>query len=147
MATYPLTDDFATDRGSLHLSRPTRGIVHTVVRGHANVEIAERIIAWVDAAIADGEHPDVFHDWDQATGYEPRVRPMLANWYMRIRRDVASVHVFTRSKVVSMGVTLVSIAMNNAIVAHGDRRTFETELTHALAAAKKGKRSVGPPPL
>ena len=147
MASYPLTDDFETDRGSVHLSRPARGIVHTVVRGYATVDIGERIIAWVDAAIADGEHPDVFHDWEDATGYEPRVRPMFANWYMRIRHDVTSVHVFTRSKVVSMGVALVSIAMNNAVVAYGDRRLFEKALTHALAAAKKGKRSVGPPPL
>lgn len=138
MTTYPLTDELVTDRGSVHLSRPARGVVQTVVRGHATTEIAERIIAWVDGAIAAGERPAVFHDWDGATGYEPRVRPMLANWYRRVRKEVSSVHVFTRSKVVSMGVALVSIAMNNSIVAHGNRAAFEAELGRTLAAAKKG---------
>jgi hypothetical protein len=130
-----MLDECVTDRGSVRLSRPARGVVHTVITGYANLEIADRIIDWVDRAIADGERPQVFHDWDAATGYEPRVRPRLATWYARIRKNVASVHVFTRSKVVSMGVALVSIAMNNSIVAYQERRPFEVELAAAIKAA------------
>ena len=55
---------------------------------------------------------------------------------MRVRSDVSAVHVFTRSKVVSMGVTLVSLASGNSIVAHGERGAFEAEVARALAAAK-----------
>ncbi len=136
-AAYPITESFATDRGKVRLERPARGIVHTVVHGYATVEMAERIIALVDGALAANEHPAVFHDWEGATGYEPRVRPMFASWYMRVRRNVSSVHVFTTSKVVSMGVALVSIATNNSIVAHRDRKSFARELDGALAAAKR----------
>lgn len=135
-----MTEAFTTDRGSVQLSRLAPGVVLTVVTGYATADIAERIIDWVSGAIEAGERPVVFHDWDEATGYEPRVRPMFANWYMRVRRDVESVHVFSRSKVVSMGVALVSIATNNSIVSYRDRNAFEL----ALAAAKRAHRPIAP---
>lgn len=134
MPSYPMLDEYVTERGVVRLSRPVRGVVHTVITGYANLEMADRIIDWVDRAIADGERPAVFHDWDGATGYDPRARPRFATWYARVRRDVSSVHVFTRSKVVSMGVSLVSIATNNSIVAHQDRRRFDLELATAIKA-------------
>lgn len=135
MPSYPMLEEYATERGLVRLSRPARGVVQTIVTGYASPDIAERIIEWVDRAIADGERPAVFHDWDGATGYDPRVRPRFATWYARIRNKVSSVHVFTRSKVVSMGVALVSIAMNNAIVAYQERRPFEVALAAAIKAA------------
>ncbi len=136
MSKYPIIDEVTTERGMVRLARPVRGVVQTVVTGYATNAMADRIIAWVDRAIADGERPSVFHDWDGATGYDPSVRPKFAAWYARIRRDVDSVHVYTRSRVVSMGVTLVSLAMNNAIVAYRERGPFEV----ALAAAMKRAR-------
>ena len=139
MPTHPITDELKTARGEVRLSRPAWGIVHTVVVGYATIEIGERIIAWVDGAIRAHERPAVFHDWAGATGYEPRARPMFAEWYMRVRRDVTSVDVFTRSKVVAMGGALVSLATNNSIVAHRDRRRFEDKLQDALDA-RKGAR-------
>ncbi len=136
MPKYPLIDELVTERGMVRLSRPVRGVVQTVVTGYATTAMADKIIAWVDRAIADGERPSVFHDWDGATGYDPAVRPKFATWYARIRRDVESVHVFTRSRVVSMGVTLVSIAMNNAIVAYRERGPFEAALAVAMRRSR-----------
>ncbi len=141
MSELPITDELTTDRGSVRLARPVPGVVHTVVEGYAGIEIAERIMSFVDDAIRAGEHPAVFHDWEGVTGYAPQARPMFASWYRRVRRNVESVHVYTRSKVVSMGVSLVSMAMNDAIVAHRSRTTFEQELASAVAAAKRvGRR-------
>ncbi len=136
MPKYPLIDELVTDRGMVRLSRPVRGVVQTVVTGYATNAMADKIIAWVDRAIADGERPSVFHDWDGATGYDPAVRPKFAAWYARIRHDVESVHVFTRSRVVSMGVALVSIAMNNAIVAYRERAPFEAALAVAMRRSR-----------
>jgi hypothetical protein len=137
---FPFAEDWSTDRGVLHLERPTAGIVTTRVEGFAAVELGVRIMAWVNAALDDDETPTVFHDWELATGYEPALRPRFTAWYLRVRSRVAGVHVLTKSKLVAMGVSLVSLATGNDIVGYRERPPFTKALDATLLAARVSNR-------
>ncbi len=135
-----MAEQWSTDRGLLRLERPLAGIVLTRVEGFAGVELGDRIISWVDSAIEDGETPAVFHDWELATGYEPAVRPRFTEWYMRIRRSVGAIHVLARSKLVTMGVSLVSLATGSEIFAYRERLLFTKAFDAAVLEAKMSGR-------
>ena len=135
-----MAEEWSTVRGLLRLERPAAGVVSTRVEGFAALELGTRLIAWVDAAIDEGETPVVFHDWELATGYEPALRPRFTEWYLRVRRRVGGVHVLARSKLVSMGVSLVSIATGNEIYAYRERQPFSKALEAAVLAAKASAR-------
>jgi len=119
-------------RGTLTVASPGRGVVVTKVSGFATVELAKKLVASVDLQIARGALPTIFHDWEDVAGYAPSVRKQLADWYVRVRRDVRGVHVFTRSKLVAMGVSLVTLATGQEITAHSDRTAFEAALADEL---------------
>jgi len=91
----------------------------------------------VDVAIAAGERPLVFHDWYDVTGYDPPVRRMLASWYTRVFHDVQGVYILSSNKIVSMGVSLVSIAMGNVIVSLKGRLDLDVALAAAIRAAQR----------
>jgi hypothetical protein len=137
---FPRSEERSTDRGSVSLLRPAPGVVQTRVAGFINQELGRRIMAWVDGSIADGERPAVFHDWEEATGYETVVRQEFTTWFMGIRDAVESVHVFTRSKIVAMGVSVVALAIGATILGHRDRESFETALASAVREAQMKSR-------
>jgi hypothetical protein len=144
---FPLVEEWSTDRGLVRLERPVAGVVLTKVEGFAAVELGARLIAWVNASIEQGERPTVLHDWEGATGYEPALRPRFTEWYLRVRKEAGEVHVLTRSKLVTMGVTLVSLATGNEIFAYTDRhafsRAFEQALLDATTVARR-RSAAGP---
>jgi hypothetical protein len=118
------------------LLRPEAGVVQTRVAGFINQDMGRFIMAWIDGSLADGERPAVFHDWAEATGYETVVRQEFTTWYTGIRDQVESVHVFTKSKIISMGVSVVALAIGATIYAHRDRESFESAVAVAVRAAK-----------
>jgi hypothetical protein len=130
-------EEWSEERGSLRVSYPAPGVVRTTGSGFATVDLAGRLVKWVDVAIAAGEKPNVFHDWWDVTGYEPPVRRMMATWYSRVFHDVRGVHVLSSSKIVTMGVGLVSIAMGNAIVSYKEREALEAAIAAAIRAAQR----------
>jgi hypothetical protein len=143
MPRYPFTEEVTAARARLHLERPVRGVVVTRVDGFASVDVGRRIIGFVDSAIADGEIPTVFHDWELASGYEPALRPMFTDWYRLVKAKTGGVHVLTRSKLVSMGVSLVAMATGSDIAAYRERVAFEKALADAVVEAKVSSRRAG----
>lgn len=143
MPQYPFIEEVTAARARLRLERPVRGVVLTRVEGFASVDVGRRIIGFVDAAIADGEIPTVFHDWELAGGYEPALRPIFTDWYRTVKSKTAGVHVLTRSKLVSMGVSLVAMATGSDIAAYRDRASFEKALADAVVKAKVSSRRAG----
>lgn len=121
----------------MRVSYPARGVVRTSANGIATVLGASRLVRWVDVAIAAGERPLVFHDWYDVTGYDPPVRRMLAAWYTRVFHDVQGVYILSSNKIVSMGVSLVSIAMGNVIVSLEGRLDLDVALAAAIRAAQR----------
>jgi hypothetical protein len=143
MPQHPFTEEVTAARARVRLERPVRGVVVTRVDGFASVDVGRRIIGFVDSAIADGEIPTVFHDWELASGYEPALRPIFTDWYRMVKAKTAGVHVLTKSKLVSMGVSLVAMATGSDIAAYRDRASFEKALGEAVVKAKVSSRRAG----
>jgi hypothetical protein len=140
---FPSTEERSTDRGFVRVARPVEGVVLTRVEGFASLELGATLIAWVDEAFGEGTPLTVFHDWELAEGYEPALRPRFTDWYLHVRSKTSGIHVLTRSKLVTMGVSLVSIATGNEIRAYRERKPFERALEAAVLEAKVSRRRPG----
>jgi len=127
------TEEWDTERGTLRISRPARGIVRTQVVGFAPREFLAPIVQAVDAELELAPKPEIFHDWAEMTGYESASRASMTAWYGRVKDRCGSVHVFTMSKLVAMGVSLVALATGNSLIAHASRPPFEAAYQEALA--------------
>jgi hypothetical protein len=119
--------------GKIQVERLVRGLVLTRMRGHATAEQLSPIMSAVAAELAAGERPDVFHDWEQMTGYDSAARVAMTDWYREIRDQVGKVHVLASSRLVAMGVSVVSLAVGARVETYTSRTSFE----RALATARR----------
>lgn len=138
------TQEWVHDKGTLRVMRTQRGVVCTRITGFAPEEFLAPIMAAVDAEVLSGMRPDVFHDWDAMSGYAPEARSTMTKWYLSVRDACSSVQVYTKSKLVAMGVSVVAIATGNRIVAHTTRESFDQALRRAVAV-RRSSASVRPP--
>lgn len=130
------TQEWVHDKGTLRVVRSHRGVVCTRIVGFAPEEFLPPIMAAVDAEVLAGTRPDVFHDWDAMSGYAPEARGTITKWYFGVRDSCTSVQVYTQSRLVAMGVSVVAIATGNRIVAHTNREDFEQALRRVLSARR-----------
>lgn len=121
--------------GNLVVDRVTRGVVRTRLVGHALAEHVAPIREAVEAEIACGFRPLVFHDWERMTGYESSARIEMTRWYDSVRDRVTAVHVLTANRLVAMGVQVVAMAVGARIQIHRSRASFERELAAARQRA------------
>ncbi len=134
------TQEWVHEKGVLRMVRPQRGLVCTRIVGFAPVEFLVPIMAAVDADVLLGLKPDVFHDWDEMSGYAPEARGTMTKWYLSIRDACSSVNVYTQSKLVAMGVSVVAIATGNRIMAHTSRDAFDQALRRATSVRRANER-------
>lgn len=125
-------DAWQDERGELRIDRPAPGVVRTRITGFGSLALFAPIRDAIDAEIASGVRPNVFHDWQDMTGYESSARVAMTRWYPQVRSEIASVHVSTESNLVSMGVSVVAMATGNTIVGHSEGTSFEQELAACL---------------
>lgn len=123
--------DYTTSRGRLQIwQQPMRRIYSTRVAGHLSVELARRIIEYVDPMFENGRVLG-FHDWFEMTGYDSASRNELTQWSLR-RADLAQINIGTRTKLVSMGVTVAGMVLGERVLR---RFASEAELEAAYQAA------------
>jgi hypothetical protein len=125
--------------GNIEVQRIAPGVVVTRMRGHATADHLPPIVSAVGSELDAGRRPDVFHDWELMTGYDSAVRVAITDWYRGVRDRVGKVHVLTSSRLVAMGVSVVSLAVGARVETYASRPSFE----RALAAAKQHARDVG----
>jgi hypothetical protein len=128
---------FETPRGRLTVASPAPGVLQTIATGHVDVAMADRIIAAGERVLAESKPLFGFHDWEGLTGYETECRKRLTEWGMRIRADVGAVHVLVRSRLVAMGVSVASLALQGMIVPYTERPPFEIALAAHLRKVRR----------
>jgi hypothetical protein len=121
------------DRGGLIRlwQQPRMRLYSTRVVGHLSLELAERIIEYVDPLFEVGRVLG-FHDWFQMTGYDTASRNQLTAWSLR-RSSLAQINIGTRAKLVSMGVTVAALALGERVLRRfGSEATLEAAYQRAL---------------
>ena len=126
--------------GALEIYRPAANVIYTRARGTCATTLAE---AWVTSTADIWPTVDkltVFNDWQLMTNYESAARAALTNWVLTHRLQFNTAWFSSGSRLVSMGVSVASVATSVFGVplhAPPERETFLQQLTTALAAPRR----------
>ncbi|MEY2931285.1 MAG: hypothetical protein RL033_2034, partial [Pseudomonadota bacterium] len=101
-------------------------IYSTRVIGHLSIGLAGHIMRYVDP-LFEGGRVLGFHDWFTMTGYDTASRNELTTWSLR-HSARAQINIGVRSTLVTMGVTVASLALGTQVL-----RRFEREEALELA--------------
>lgn len=104
------------------------GNLRTTHVGNVEAWCAERIILRWDAAFRAKQRFAVFHDFADATGYESGLRVALTAWAKEHPGAQSGVHFYTRSKIVSMGVSVASLVLPGLLTNYPKRQDFDLAL-------------------
>jgi hypothetical protein len=92
--------------------------------GHGDGEFAPPIIAVFDGIADAGRQVEIFFDMGKLVNYDSALRTLLTTHFSEHRPKIASLHVFTRSRLVSMGVSVANLALGNLITSYRDVGRF-----------------------
>jgi hypothetical protein len=124
-------DTYQSSRGTLHVSRPARGVLLTraertlTTEGGLAIERLMRRIAAEDGRLI------VFNDWEAMLDYDSECRTRLTRATLELKGSVEGLHILFASRVVAMGVQVANLAVK-IITVHTARPTFEAAVREAL---------------
>jgi hypothetical protein len=109
-----------------------RGALEMIVQGHCSDDIVPVMLRRGDAVVSHAGRIDLFFDFLLMPSYDSTLRTHWTDWIRAHPREVTSIHVASRSKVVSMGVAVANLALKGMINAHTQHSgPYELALRHA----------------
>lgn len=104
------------------------GVLYSVFRGPITRELCAASFRCVERELAKHAQLTSFADLTDVPSVDTAAREYATEWWGPRKGALAS-HVLFRSKLVEMGVALVSMALGRGLLtAYSDRRAFEAEL-------------------
>lgn len=101
-----------TDRFEVWANCPAKGILHTKVSGHINLDGVRHLMRCFDLVAAECSPAEAFHDWRDMTGYDAAAREAYTTWSAKHRSQVFRVNILLRSKIVAMAVSVARIKLD-----------------------------------
>lgn len=101
------------------------GIMRGILRGHGHAEFAAPLVRRWDALLKSDGKVTIFGDFWEMTTYDSGFRVETSGWLVKHRNDLAAVHVVTQSKLVSMGIAVVNLALGGIYTVHTSYADFE----------------------
>jgi len=101
------------------------GAVRSIYVGHIGVECAEHIFRRWEALVRAKQRITMLHDAWETTGYESGFRVDLTKWTQKNPSAIGAVHMVTRSKLVNMAVSVVSLALPGLVTGYSKRSDFD----------------------
>jgi hypothetical protein len=115
--------EFSSNRGKLALFVGGPLLVLRFI-DHGDGDFATPILAAFDAIIGAGKSVEMFFDMERMVNYDSPLRTRLTAHFREHRSTIASLHVFTHSRIVSMGVSVANLALGRLITVHSDKAEF-----------------------
>jgi hypothetical protein len=123
---------FSTNRGVLDLwTAPPVLVVR--FEGVGDGAFAPPIIEAFDHVRQDPRPMRVFFDMEGVSNYDSALRTELTAHVLKHRERVGGFDLFTKSKLVAMGVSVANLALNGLVTSHPQRDAFVNAFTAALA--------------
>ncbi len=115
------------------------------VVGHAEQPVADAFVRRANETVARHGRVVTFHDWSSVDGYDRDAKDGLLSWTRDAGERNPSVHMLFRSKLISMAVSVASIALRNL---HGfnDPQRFLDRFAEVLAEEAQQRYVRGDPP-
>lgn len=102
-------------------------------------DFATPIIAAFDEILKAGSKVEIFFDMGKMDNYDSTLRTKLTTHFAARRPDIASLHVFAKSRLVTMGVSVANLALGRLITVHSSLTSF----VKALESTARTHRAVG----
>jgi hypothetical protein len=122
------------DRGEVTISRLESRLVYLRLAGIADQPASKVIEQALDQVFSQTRSVVLFWDLEKLVNYHSDVRVCSTNVMLAHRARLKAVHAYSTSKIVAMGMAVVSLALGGLIQMHKNRLAFET----ALRAASHG---------
>jgi hypothetical protein len=100
---------------------------------HGDAELAAPIIEAIDEALRRARRVSVFFEAEKLRTYDSALRTELTR---RLRRDLdrfEGIHVLVASRMIAMGVSVASLALDGKLTSHAERDAFIDALKAELA--------------
>jgi hypothetical protein len=135
-----IVKSFRTGSGEVTLWFPGGAIAAARVVGHVRSGIAAAAYAEVDRYAAAHVHPGRgFIDLSEMEGFDWESRMILVRWNLAHRKEATRLDLIAWSSAAHLGVRLLSLALGDLVVSHGETRMFDA----AYAAAIDPQASAG----
>jgi hypothetical protein len=124
---------YVSAQGRIGIWLPARGLLIVRLSGHGHAELAVPIIEAIDESLRRARRVSVFFEAGKLQTYDSALRTELTQ---RLRKDLdrfESIHVLVASKMVAMGVSVASLALDGKVTSHSEHDAFMDALKTALA--------------
>ncbi|MET0591777.1 MAG: hypothetical protein ABW133_03700 [Polyangiaceae bacterium] len=129
---------FSTRRGQLSLFT-TGPMLVVEFADFGEGDFATPIMAAFDEILKAGQKAEIFFAMGKMDNYDSALRTKLTSHFAGRRSDIASFHVFAKSRLVTMGVSVANLALGRLITVHANHSSF----VKALEATARRHRAVG----
>lgn len=121
--------------GALEMYRPLPSIIYTRSHGQLTTALADGWIACTADIWPTVDKLMVFNDWQLMTNYDSEARARLTGWVVAHRAQFSAAWFSSGSRLVSMGVSVASVATSMfGVPMHAplDRDAFLAQLNAAI---------------
>lgn len=122
---------YRTARGCAAVWVPCPTLLVVSLHGHGEAALAAPIIAAFDT-LSTTEPVHVFVDCESLSNYESTFRTALTGRLLPDRGRLATLRVLVKSRIVSMGATVMSLALGGILEATTEREPFVAALDSRL---------------
>ena len=123
------------DRGSVGVWSRTP-ILLAQMDGYGDSSFAGPIIEQFNEVLGGKQPVQVFFEMSGMENYDSALRTRLTTHFIAHRAQLESLHVFTRSRLVAMGVAVANLALGGIITSHASLAAFQVALDRAIAHSK-----------
>ena len=115
---------------------PAPGVVVQRLAGRAEVDVAKAATGELDAVLRECSEITLFDDFDELVSFTAATRAWVVSWTRANIDKHRAIHVLVSSKLVSMGVTVASVALRG-VRSYSERARFEAALATEIVHAKR----------
>jgi hypothetical protein len=121
-------------QGAFSLVMPAPRVLVVKLIGITDQSAAPVIEKALDAAFGSDEGLHVFWDLAELVNYHSDVRVYCTRVLVQHRSHFATVHAYSRSKMVSMGVAVANLAIGGIAHVYGSQERFDEALSAVVTA-------------
>lgn len=133
--------EYRTDRGWLRIRLAAPTVMVFEYHGHSDVSYAEFYERVIDDVFGDRDGLHFFIDCEAQTGFDRAFRKRIAECARKHEPRTKTYFILVRSRVVALGVALVSLMVGGKTKVVSTRAEFEAQLKAAIRRSLEETRS------
>lgn len=135
-----MPEDFHSERGHMTVCQLAPGLWSGRARGCADAAMALWLLSRMDEAVLLSAHVCIFHDWEDLQRYDNEAKMLMTAWAIK-HANIES-HILTRSRLVSMAVSVARLATNTDIHGYEERVVWLQRLEQAQVRQAESRDEV-----